>query len=145
MKTHKLTLPEIPAFTFHVFFRWNNCCLVFSHLFCTVGLYVTSNVVKLMFIALFQFHVLPWWCLVFVWMTLCTFYISFSACARAACDELWFISLYDLISGRPIWVFHCPIPIIYTCIYDMRLIKKKKHFNLLIKKKILISLNTKEV
>ncbi len=23
-ETHKLTLPEIPAFTFHVFFHWNN-------------------------------------------------------------------------------------------------------------------------
>ncbi len=31
--------------------------LVFSDQFCTLGLYVTSNVVKLMFIALFQFHV----------------------------------------------------------------------------------------
>ncbi len=35
---------------------------------------------------------LPWWCFVFVWMTLCTFYILVytSACGEATCDELWF-------------------------------------------------------
>ncbi len=33
---------------------------------------------------------LPWWCFVFVWMTLCTFYILLytSACGEATCDEL---------------------------------------------------------
>ncbi len=47
-------------FKFDVFFCccWNNCFfLVSSYQFCTLGLYVKSNVVKLMSIVLFQFHV----------------------------------------------------------------------------------------
>ncbi len=41
--------PRIPCVEFQM--------LCFSHRLCTLGLYVTPNVVELMFIALFQFRV----------------------------------------------------------------------------------------
>ncbi len=85
-----------------MFFLWNNCFfVVFSYQFCLLGLYVTSNVVKLMFIPYFSLmspmeSQLPWWCLVFVWMMPCTFFICYYL--KAACDGLWFI----------MWLSHYP-------------------------------------
>ncbi len=52
-------IPRIPAFHFKfdiTFVVVETTMFIFYQL-CTLGLYVTSNDVKLMFIALFQFHV----------------------------------------------------------------------------------------
>ncbi len=61
-----------------MFFLWNNCFfLVLSYQLCLLGLYVTSNVVILMFLAYFSLLRSSWWRSVFVWMTLCFFYICY--------------------------------------------------------------------
>ncbi len=55
--------------------------------------------------ALFKYRVLQWWCFVFAWMTLCTFYILVytSACGEAACDELWFFMWLSLLTPALLW------------------------------------------
>ncbi len=128
-KKRKLTFPEFPAlhFKFCCFFFEITFFLVFSYQLCLLWLYVTSNVVKLMFIAYFSLLRSSWWRSVFVWMTLCFFYICYYLKAAlvhhvtliSSC--FWWLSVYykdtdfstligcyiNIISVNEITVFNC--------------------------------------
>ncbi len=88
--------PEFPVLHFKFclnfkFFLWNNCLLlVFSYTLCLLGLYVTSNVVRLMFIAYFSLMSLTM--MVFSACVNDTVHLLYTVCyyVKAACDGLWF-------------------------------------------------------
>ncbi len=67
----------------------------FSYQLCLLGLYVTSNVVKLMFIAYFSLTMTAFSVcvngIVHLLLYIHLYVLAFSACRKAACGELWFI------------------------------------------------------